>query len=474
MRSPGLYNKLEELWANPSRNERLKKAVVILVILVSLGIGLRPSTQTAKIILVLIAGVCGLIALLRWPNLGLLLALLGAFFVSFSGPGGINIAILAIAGLSALWILDMIVRQRKISFTDRRTTIAIIAFILSALISFGIGQLPWYPLARHAPFTAQFGGLMIFIFSAMAFLLVANTVRKLGWLQAITWSFVAIGALYIVARLTPAIANVMRHYFQSGATTGALFWVWLAVIPFSQALFNTRLKVIGRAALLFLVALTLYVAVFRSGEWKSGYLPALAGMAAIVAFKLRRKIVWLIPLALIVVYMLGSEAITSDEYSYVTRLDAWKIVIQLALISPIFGLGFGNYYWFTPLESILGWRVAFNSHSQYVDLFAQTGLVGVAIFFWLMGEIGMLAWNLRDRAPEGFARAYVYGAFGGLIGTLVSGVLVDWVLPFVYNIGMNGFRASFLSWMFMGGLVTIRLITEQNENSSGSSQATGG
>jgi len=458
-----LYNIIEDFLTNPARNGRLKWTVIVMVVLFSLGIGLRPSLDTAKIILVSIAGVCGLIALLRWPNLGLLATLLGAFFLPFSGPGGINIAVLAITGLSALWILDMVVRKKKTSLNDRPTTKPIIALLISALISFGVGQLPWYPLARHAPMTAQIGGLLIFIFSVMTFVLVANTVRDLRWLQAITWLFVAIGALYISACLTPKIANLMRHYFQTGATNGALFWVWLVVIPFSQALFNARLHKIWRAVLLLLVALTLYTAIFISGEWKSGYIPALAGMAAIVAFKLRRKVVWLIPVALVVVYLLSSEAIASDEYSYITRLDAWKIVVQLGLISPIFGLGFGNYYWYTHLISILGWRVAFNSHSQYVDLFAQTGLVGIAIFLWFFGEVGKLAWKLRDRAPQGFANAYVYGAFGGLIGTLVAGTLVDWILPFVYNIGMNGFRASFLSWMFMGGLVTIRMVTEQKE-----------
>ena len=50
------------------------------------------------------------------------------------------------------------------------------------------------------------------------------------------------------------------------------------------------------------------------------------------------------------------------------------------------------------------------------------------------------------------------GALGGLGGTLVAAVLVDWVLPFVYNIGMTGFRSSILAWVFLGGLVSIEQI----------------
>ena len=65
---------------------------------------------------------------------------------------------------------------------------------------------------------------------------------------------------------------------------------------------------------------------------------------------------------------------------------------------------------------------------------------------------------MRNRVPAGFPRAYAYGALGGLAGTLVAAALVDWVLPFVYNLGFNGFRASVIVWIFLGGLVGLNQI----------------
>jgi O-antigen ligase len=136
-------------------------------------------------------------------------------------------------------------------------------------------------------------------------------------------------------------------------------------------------------------------------------------------------------------------------------VDAWVIMAQIIKANPVFGLGFSNYYWITPLFSILGWNVQFNSHNNYIDVLAQTGLVGLAFFAWFIFEVGRLAYRLRVRTPEGFARAYVYGALGGLVGTIVAGMLGDWVLPFVYNIGLDGFRMSVLAWIFLGGLVVL-------------------
>jgi hypothetical protein len=107
--------------------------------------------------------------------------------------------------------------------------------------------------------------------------------------------------------------------------------------------------------------------------------------------------------------------------------------------------------------------VQFNSHSQVIDLIAQTGLVGLACFTWFITEVGLLGLRLAKSAPEGFARGYVYGALGGLAGTIVAAYLVDWVLPFVYNIGLNGFRASVLAWLFMGGLVSIEQLVRRQE-----------
>jgi hypothetical protein len=53
---------------------------------------------------------------------------------------------------------------------------------------------------------------------------------------------------------------------------------------------------------------------------------------------------------------------------------------------------------------------------------------------------------------------------------LVAGMLGDWVIPFVYNVGLSGFRASVLGWIFLGGLVVIHHIytTKKKQADQGS------
>ena len=94
--------------------------------------------------------------------------------------------------------------------------------------------------------------------------------------------------------------------------------------------------------------------------------------------------------------------ITGDnEYSLMTRLEAWRIIWQIIKVNPILGLGPANYYWFTPLYPILGYSVSFNSHNNYVDIIAQTGLLGLACFIWFALETGWLGWRLSLKMPGG-------------------------------------------------------------------------
>jgi O-antigen ligase len=443
----------------------IRVLIIVGVLIASSLLVFVASRRLITLLLVALVGLGGILALLRWPPLGLLGILFGGIFLGFSGPGGFNAAILGVALVTGLWLLEMIVRNRRIQFVPSPTTVPILVFMVSALISFGIGQLSWYPLANKAPMTAQLGGLIISILSAGAFLMVANQIKDLRWLKTITWAFILIGGLYILVRLVPELGRIERRFFQGGAVAGSLFWVWLVVLPLSQAIFNRELSLRWRAALSGLVLATLYVAMTQGSGWKSGYIPPLAGAAVIIGFRLKQKVLIFIPVGIILAGYVLNQAIATDQYSYSTRLEAWQIVLEISKVNPITGLGFANYYWYTPLFPIRGYAVVFNSHSQYVDMIAQTGLFGLACFAWVFWSIGRLGWSLRNRVPEGFAKAYLIGALGGLVGTLVAGGFVDWILPFVYNIGMNGFRSSILAWIFLGGLVSIEQIAKLQSNS---------
>jgi O-antigen ligase len=135
-------------------------------------------------------------------------------------------------------------------------------------------------------------------------------------------------------------------------------------------------------------------------------------------------------------------------------------VIDLSMRNPITGIGPAAYrpYGMTQPLSYEGayWvDPRLNTHNNYVDLFSQLGIVGVAIFFWFIGELAWLLWKLQKRFDTGFLGGYASSMAGMLIGALALMALADWFLPFVYNIGFPGFQISSLIWMFLGGALVL-------------------
>jgi O-antigen ligase len=153
--------------------------------------------------------------------------------------------------------------------------------------------------------------------------------------------------------------------------------------------------------------------------------------------------------------VLYNDIYGSEGYSLSTRLELLPIMWQIFQANPVFGVGFGNYHFYSQLFAIRGWYVTLNSHNNYVDIFMQTGAIGALAFAWFVWEIVAIMLSLRKRVTDGFSRAYVNGAIGGLTGMLLVGMLGDWFLPFVYNIGLSGFRASVMGWVFLGGIMAI-------------------
>jgi O-antigen ligase len=337
----------------------------------------------------------------------------------------------------------------------------LLALILVTCISFGIGQLSWFTFAQTAPIDAQIGGVLIFVLSIGAFLITAHQITNLRWLQLLTFLFIGLGALFLLGWIVSPLGSITEQLFQRSATANSMFWTWLVALAFSQAIFNRKLHVGWRIVLVLIVVMTLYVAYFKAGGWKSGYLPPLVVIATMISVRSWRTGLVIGLLSIGPALYLYTDAVSTDQYSYSTRVEAWLIMLEIIKVNPILGFGPANYHWYTPLFPIRGYAVQFNSHNQYVDIVAQTGILGLACFLWFGVEMAGLGLRLRKSAPEGFAQAYVYGAIGGLAGTFAAAILADWVFPFVYNVGLTGMRGSLIAWVFLGGLISIEQITRR-------------
>ena len=447
-------------------NRPIVLPVVGVVILLSLFAGYQTSARWLGLIL----AVYGAFILLERLQLGLIALVIATFIVPFAigtnSMTSINVTILLAAFLLGLWILR--VAQMRLGFRIFRTWIPLFAFVGVSIVSFIGGNLPWSYFAGRAGVSAQVGGLAIIVLSVGMYCLVGSQVGTLKWLKSISWVFLGMGWLLVASRLLRGVFDVRGLFV--GYSDGSLFWVWLMALAFGQLVFNSRLRGRGRWFLATLLAAALYVAWFQNRNWASGWLPMLVTLGVIVYLRSWRLGV-LLTLAAILLVMIAkpslvAELISQDRYSIDTRLPAWTIVLQIVQVSPLIGLGPANYYFYTPLFPILGWYVKFSSHNNFIDIIAQTGLIGFGFFVWFIIEVARLGWRLRTHFNGGdFAQGYVNAVLGGLVGTLTACMLADWFLPFVYNVGLAGFRASVFGWLFLGGLVSLEQIARRESES---------
>jgi len=260
--------------------------------------------------------------------------------------------------------------------------------------------------------------------------------------------------------MMPVLAASVGRWTTRPGSLGSLFWTWFVAVTVSQGLANRDLRLPVRLGLLGLSGLALGHGLFQARSWASGWAPSLVAVGAILLVRWPRLVIGSALLALPLAVLLAGDILgpllAEEAYSLMTRQEAWRVLMQIVDRNPLLGTGLANYYYFAENFPLLGWYVPFISHNNYQDLLVQTGLVGLIAFLWFGLEALWMTLRLSHQCPEGFPAAYALGACGGTLGSLASGMLGDWIIPFYYNAGVLGFRSSLLFWVFLGGALALR------------------
>jgi O-antigen ligase len=447
-------------------------------------VGLKPSPYVA----ILMVGGLGLTLLLRRPAVMLpaIAALSPTLPVEFGASSDIAITppvpLIAVGVL--VWLVES-VRRGSVRLPASRTTLPLLLFVGSGLLSLLAGTIYWDSFVPRAGnlILVQLAQWAIFALSAAVFWLAGELGQDVHWLRYATWAFLFVAAVFVLENYVPGLHRAVG-WNNDNRVKSSISLLFTGALSIGQLLFNRNLRWFARAALCGLWAATAYVVWFIWSGWTSGLLPfTVATLVVAWLWAWRRSrvlavagtvVLGLAAMALYPVVFELSGGEQEMENSWGGRLVLYRAVIDLAKEHPLLGLGPAAYrqYGYTRTLSLghgkaLYVRPEINSHNNYIDIYAQMGLVGCGLFLWFIVELGIVGWRLTTRFRGDFADGYVHGALGGLAGSLVAMMLVDWFLPFVYNVGFQGFRTSALGWMFLGGLVAL----EQVAGNTGSDSA---
>jgi O-antigen ligase len=378
-----------------------------------------------------------------------------ALLVPFSLPTGsgsrVSAVMLFVLLLTGIWVLTVIV-QRRSNLQRSPLNAPLFSFIAICCIA-SVWSVAFRDplLIHHDKFIfVQLGALAAMVLSPAATLLIANHVRSPRQVWWIASLFLGIGTISTLAHFLGFDLPVLN--------TRGLFPLWFVAVGYAVLIAHPGLHLGWRLALGVVLMLHLYIMGIQGIEWLSGWVPSLVAILAITLFRSRTGFVGLVIVLVVAAimyrdYLQENVVQTAEETGSFERLSLWQLNLELIENHPLFGTGPAGYalYYVTyhPED-------ARSTHNNYLDIIAQTGILGVLCWVWLTIAGIREGWAVLRHAPPGSLRTLGLAAAGGLVGALGAMALGDWVIPFAYNQGIEGYRYTVFSWVFLGILMHVR------------------
>lgn len=115
-----------------------------------------------------------------------------------------------------------------------------------------------------------------------------------------------------------------------------------------------------------------------------------------------------------------------DDSTAVSRLAIWGAALSVFGRTPVLGAGFGNLR--NMLGSVLGLPAnwAGDAHNLYLELLAETGIVGLVAFLFLVIVALRMALQQYRNAEDEWSKTIAVAVFVAIVGVLVHG-MVDYL-----------------------------------------------
>jgi O-antigen ligase len=122
--------------------------------------------------------------------------------------------------------------------------------------------------------------------------------------------------------------------------------------------------------------------------------------------------------------MILSPGTSSDERVYI-----WLPILDKMMANPvtlITGFGWDAY-------DVMGFRYA--THNYYLQLWFELGIIGLACYLMVIGQLLITARRAAERAPEETAHyliAFIYGSFAMLAAVFFTAITTPWLYIWAY------------------------------------------
>ena len=364
--------------------------------------------------------------------------------------------------LALLWLIRAAFFERsKIVRSELNLPLVVLAVVSIASLATNNILRGSRELLFHQMLITQIAEVGLMCFSICAFFLAANTLKDRKWVRAIFAPVVLLG-LYFAAH------RIFGFEFPIPMIWGSFLLAAAIAFVYSKLLFENLDR--GRSISLGLLLAVMLFAAYKDLSWVSGWL-AVTGVILVVSYH-RSKAMALVLFALILIVLLVNPGIYhsiheesslgGDFDRFVIWQDAFKMFMK---INPILGVGPGNYHPFVYWHNTLwfGGRTYTTAHSNYAQMGAELGLVGLAVFLWVIVS-GIRAGRRASRTAPSDTRWLPIAATSIFAALAASSLFGDYLFPSRGNNGIVTFGTTVYTWLIMGAAVAAaNLRDDQSE-----------
>ncbi len=448
---------------------KIKIKLWLLIVLIALGFGLLavplgsnhlPWLMVIAVLPLVLIFLHRLTLNLSWAPLPILFtAIYTPFYLSTGTESVIMDGLLVTILITGVYLVRLFIiekRPEKSVFPQK----ALLAFMVVVPVSLVWSILLSDPLVvRWGTFTlVQIATTVVMVMLPAAFLLVSYRVNDLKVIKVMAFMMI--------------LGSILGYFYEQGSSfweinTQGLFTMWVVTIAMGIAFFDQRLSVVLRGLLLGLAFVLIYDRFGVRITWLAGWLPAMVTIGVLTFMRSKKAFaIFLVAIAVLIVinfaYLHAAFDAERAESGY-TRLNAWRVNWGITSQHLLFGTGPGGYaaYYMSYFP-----RSAMATHNNYVDILAETGIVGMMTYLLFIFPLAWMGYKLciRLRARGDFTTAMANVAFAGTVGCIVAMAFGDWLLPFPYTQGIAAFDHSLYSWLFMGVIIALDRITKDDRD----------
>lgn len=302
-------------------------------------------------------------------------------------------------------------------------------------------------------------GIRILSVGAMA--MMATSITSRLWLKRMAIALVLAGGYNAINALTG-----YRVPFQ------APWWPLIALLPagycFAVAIDGGH-SVWKRGLCTVAVGALLFVVLYKSISWVSGWIGLLATFGTVALIHSRKIFVAAVLACLLVVllawpFFFTNVVVASQEEGDYDRFSllagGWKYATNFPL-----GVGLGNYRTYNAFYYGEKWGTTSytSAHGTYAQALSETGIPGFVLLLSIL--IGGGRWLLVSyrRLDPGPTKTLILAVLGQTTGIAVAAFIGDYIFPAYHNGGLVTFSATVYSWLSWG--LAIAAIRLQGESS---------